>query len=177
MPDAVTVAGRHAFGEEVRELAIARLRVSLKDLVGSGDRIALFTLPFLVVGVGLNIAFPGLFEVGGPPPLLQAISIVVLVIGVVIWLWSVGLILVRVPRGELITSGPYALVKHPIYTSVALLVLPWLGFLFNTSLGAAVGIALYAGSRLFAPAEEEELAQRFGGKWQRYARHVAIRWL
>jgi protein-S-isoprenylcysteine O-methyltransferase Ste14 len=158
-------------------LATAQLRLSLKDLVGSGDRIALFTLPFLVVGVGLNAAFPKLFEVGGPPPALEVISIVVLAIGVVLWLWSVALILTRVPRGELITTGPYALVKHPIYTSVALLVLPWLGLLFNTWLGAVIGLALYAGSRLFAPAEEQQLAHRFGDLWSRYAARVAIRWL
>jgi Isoprenylcysteine carboxyl methyltransferase (ICMT) family. len=47
-----------------------------------------------------------------------------LIPGVTIWIWSVVLILTKVPRGELITSGPYALVKHPIYTGVALLVLP-----------------------------------------------------
>ena len=158
-------------------MAIARLRPALRDLVGSGDRIALFTLPFVIVGVGLNIAFPNVFDVGGPPALLQFISIVVLALGVGIWLWSAALILLRVPRGELITSGPYALVKHPIYTSVALLVLPALGFLLNTWLGAAVGIALYAGSRLFAPAEERELARRFGGEWERYAAHVTIAWL
>ena len=70
------------------------------------------------------------------------------------WIWSVVLILTRVPRGELITSGPYALVKHPLYTAVAVLVLPWIGFLFNTWLGALIGVALYIGSRIFAPAEE-----------------------
>ena len=134
-------------------MATAQLRLNLKDLVGSGDRIALFTLPFLVLGLGLTVAFPKLFEVGGPPPALEVTSIVVLAVGVVLWLWSVALILTRVPRGELITTGPYALVKHPLYTSVALLVLPWLGFLFNTWLGAVIGSALYAGSRLFSPSE------------------------
>lgn len=158
-------------------MAIARLRPALKNLVGSGDRIVLFTLPFVIAGVGLNIAFPNVFEVGGPPALLQLISTVVLALGVAIWLWSAALILVHVPRGELITSGPYALVKHPIYTSVALLVLPALGFLLNTWLGAAVGIALYVGSRLFAPAEERELARRFGDQWERYTTHVTIAWL
>ena len=27
------------------------------------------------------------------------------------------LILARVPRGELVTTGPFALVKHPLYTA------------------------------------------------------------
>lgn len=158
-------------------MATAPLRWSLKDLVGSGDRIALFTLPFAVVGVGLNTAFPKLFEVGGPPLWLEVVSTAALAVGIVTWIWSVALILMLVPRGELITSGPYALVKHPIYTSVALLVLPALGFLLNTWLGATIGIALYVGSRLFSPAEERELANKFGREWKRYAANVTIAWL
>jgi protein-S-isoprenylcysteine O-methyltransferase Ste14 len=46
----------------------------------------------------------------------------------------------KVPRRELITNGPYAIVKHPLYTGVALLVLPWIGFISNTWLGAVIGV-------------------------------------
>src|SRR6266581_6747635 len=120
-----------------------RATMDLKRLVGSGDRIGLFTLPFVVAGLALNIAHPALFDVGGPPAVLAAISVAVLVGGITIWIWSVVLILTKVPRGELITNGPYSLVKHPLYTSVALLVLPWIGLLLSTWLGAAMGIALY----------------------------------
>jgi protein-S-isoprenylcysteine O-methyltransferase Ste14 len=60
---------------------------------------------------------------------------------------------------------------------VALLVLPWLGFLLDTWLGALLGAALYVASRLFAPAEERELARRFGAQWDAYSRSVGIPWL
>jgi protein-S-isoprenylcysteine O-methyltransferase Ste14 len=150
---------------------------SLKTLIGSGDRIGLFTLPFLIVGLILNVACPSWFDVGGPPAILRVISVAVLAVGVAIWAWSVGLILTRVPRGQLITQGPYALVKHPLYTAVALLVLPWLGFLLNTWLGALVGVGLYLGSRMFAPAEEVALAKTFGADWTAYSRTVKLPWL
>jgi protein-S-isoprenylcysteine O-methyltransferase Ste14 len=101
--------------------------MNVKALVGSGDKIALLTLPFLIVGLILNVAYPSLFDVGGPPNIRRVVSFVVLVPGVAIWLWSIILILTKVPKGELITSGPNSLVKHPLYTSVALLVLPWIG--------------------------------------------------
>jgi hypothetical protein len=68
-------------------------------------------LPFLVVGLILNVAYPAVFDVGGPPPALLMASFAVLAVGTVIWAWSVVLVGTRVPRGELITSGPYALVK------------------------------------------------------------------
>jgi len=87
------------------------------------------------------------------------------------------LILTKVPRGELITSGPYSLVKHPLYTGVALLVLPWIGFLFNTWLGALIGVVLYVGSRMFAGGEEAVLSETFGTAWDRYRRSVKIPWL
>ncbi len=150
---------------------------NMKVLVGSGDRIGLFTLPFLVIGVAPNVAYPFLFEVGGPSVALRAVSIVVLIPGIAIWAWSVALILTRVPRGELITSGPYALVKHPLYTDVALLVLPWAGFLLNSWLGALLGIVLYVASRRFAPAEEVALAKAFGAAWDHYRETVLISWL
>ena len=45
----------------------------------------------------------------------------------------------KVPRGELITTGPFALVRHPLYTGVALLVL----------LGVLAGVLAGAWSRAF----------------------------
>ena len=93
------------------------------------------------------------------------------------WLWSVGLVVTKVPRGELITTGPYALVKHPIYTSVSFLVLPAVGLLFNTWLGVLVGIVLYISSRIYAPEEEAGLAKTFGPAWDEYGRKVKVSWL
>lgn len=153
------------------------MKTTLKTLVGSGDRIGLLVLPFLAAGLFLNLLQPSLFSVGGPPATLQLLSVFLLVPGIVLWLWSVILILTRVPRGELITHGPYALVKHPLYTSVALLVLPWAGFLLDTWLGALLGLLLYAGHRIFSPDEERQLARTFGPAWDAYCRKVLIPWL
>lgn len=151
--------------------------MKLKELIGSGDRIMLLTLPFLVIGLILNIMNPSLFSVGGPSTLLKVISILFLIPGLIIWIWSVILVLTKVPQKQLITNGPYAFVKHPLYTGVALLVLPWLGFLFNSWLGLLVGIVLYIGSRLFSPEEERVLSRTFGASWDAYRRKVKMPWL
>jgi protein-S-isoprenylcysteine O-methyltransferase Ste14 len=151
--------------------------MNVKALVGSGDRIGALALPFLVIGVVLNVLYPAVFAVGGPPLALSVVSAVMLVPGITVWIWSVVLILIKVPRHELITTGPFALVRHPLYTGVGLLVLPWAGFLLNTWLGALLGVVLYIGSRLFAPAEETGLAQAFGAEWDEYAGKVMLPWL
>ena len=151
--------------------------MKLKILVGSGDKIMLFTLPFLVIGLILNILKPSWFNVGGPSIVLIVISIILLIPGLTLWLWSVVLVLIKVPKNELITYGPYSLVKHPLYTSVAFLVLPWVGFLLNTWLGVLIGILLYIGSRLFSPEEEKILSKTFGATWDEYCKKVIIPWL
>jgi protein-S-isoprenylcysteine O-methyltransferase Ste14 len=150
--------------------------MNLRLLMGSGEKIGLLVLPFLIGGMILNLAFPALFDVGGPAPVLRLISILVLIPGVMIWIWSAVLILVKVPRGELITSGPYAVVKHPLYTDVALLVLPWIGFLLNSWLGVVLGLVLYAATRIFAPEEEAALSLSFGARWEAYERGVLMPW-
>lgn len=149
----------------------------LRTLVGSGDRIALLTLPFAVVGLIANVAYPSFFDVGGPGPTLRALSMVALIVGIAIWAWSVVLILEEVPKGHLITRGPFAVVKHPLYTSVSLLVLPSIGFLLDTWVGALIGIVMYIATRKCAPDEEEELSARFGDGWARYRDAVKIPWL
>jgi protein-S-isoprenylcysteine O-methyltransferase Ste14 len=164
-------------GPNVGATAPSRHGLDLKKLMGSGDRIALFALPFAILGFAVQMADPTRLAVDGSSEPARAIAIFVLTIGGLTWAWSVGLILSRVPKGELITTGPYAVVKHPLYTSVGLLVLPALGVLLGTWLGAAIGLAVYAGSRLFAPAEEAQLRQQFGAEWDTYARSVKLPWL
>jgi len=151
--------------------------MDIKALVGSGDSIMLFTLPFAVLGVVLNLVFPSFFDVGGPSHTLTVVSVALVTFGGAIWAWSVVLILTKVPGRKLITSGPYAVVKHPLYTGVALLVLPWAGFLFNTWIGVLLGIAMYVGSRIYAPKEERILSKAFGTSWDEYCERVKIPWL
>ena len=151
--------------------------MNVKALVGSGDKIGLFTLPFLLLGLLLNMLLPSFFSVDGPPMFFAVISLLMLLAGVTIWIWSVILIVTNVPQNKLITKGPYSLVKHPLYTGVAFLVLPWMGFLLNTWLGVVMGIILYIGSRRFSPEEEAILSKTFGPTWDDYRKKVKIPWL
>jgi protein-S-isoprenylcysteine O-methyltransferase Ste14 len=152
-------------------------RIHVRSLVGSGDKIALATVPSVVAGLVIDAVFPSFFDVGEASGLARTIAIVVLIAGVTIWIWSVVLILTQVPEGNLITTGPFALVRHPLYTSVSLLVLPPLGFLLGTWLGVLIGVTMYLAARMFAPAEEAELSRRFGAAWEEYRASVLLPWL
>jgi hypothetical protein len=49
---------------------------------------------------------------------------------------------------------------------VALLILPWVGFMCNTWLGVVLGIVVYIGSRIYSPEEEKLLSKIFGVEWE-----------
>jgi protein-S-isoprenylcysteine O-methyltransferase Ste14 len=150
--------------------------MKLKVLVGAGSRVMGLTLPFIVVGVIANILWPSLFHMGRGTAGLVA-GIVLLVIGMPMWLTSVVQILIFVPKGMLITKGPFALVLHPLYTSVALLVLPGCGLVIDTWLGIALGAILYVSSRIFSRAEEKILAGIFPVEYPAYRSKVLLPWL
>jgi len=151
--------------------------MDLDLLIGSGRKIIKFLLPFIVVGIIVNILYPDFFTVGGPSDSLHWISIVFLIAGVVNWLWSAILIAIKVPKKELITKGPFSIVKHPLYVGIAFLVLPWIGFLLNTWLGLLLGLALYVGSKLYSHEEEKTLSSLFGKKWDDYCKRVLFPWV
>jgi protein-S-isoprenylcysteine O-methyltransferase Ste14 len=84
--------------------------------------------------------------------------------------WSVGAQLIE--GHQLITSGPYALVRHPIYTAM-------FGLLLSTGLVASVWTALppavvffYAGTTQRTRTEERLLRELFGSAFDEYAARV-----
>ena len=150
--------------------------MKLKVLVGSGDRIMTLTLPFIVVGIVANILWPSIFALGFGQGGVIA-GIIILVIGVPVWLSGVALVLTHVPRKKLITTGPFAVLLHPMYTAVSLLVIPGLGLLFDTWVGFFIGVALYVFARIFSRAEDQMLAKVFPKEYPDYRKRVLIPWL
>jgi len=49
--------------------------MKLEVLVGNGKKIGLLTLPFLIVGLILNILYPPYFQIGGPSKALYDMAI------------------------------------------------------------------------------------------------------
>lgn len=153
-----------------------RLGALIKVLVGAGDRIMLAWLPFAALGIAANVVWPALFRIDlGTVGLVT--GVVLLAMGVPMWIGSAAQILIYVPKKKLITTGPFAILVHPLYTSVALLVIPGVGLLLGSWLGAALGAILYLASRRFAPAEERDLEKQFPDEYPAYRRRVLLPWL
>ena len=73
---------------------------------------------------------------------------------------------------QLVTSGPYAIVRHPIYSSLLAILASTL-FLFTTWQWALISLALFiAGTEIRVHTEDGLLASRFGDRFLEYKKRV-----
>ena len=150
--------------------------MNIRILLGAGDQILYVTLPVALTAIILNIIFPDFFGTGlGSAGTILGVGL--LVLGVPVWFAAGILVLMNVPRGKLITTGPFALVRHPIYTSVGLLVLPGFGFLLDSWIGLVIGLVLYFSSRIYSVKEDRMLEEKFSEAYLDYRAKVRLPWL
>jgi protein-S-isoprenylcysteine O-methyltransferase Ste14 len=74
---------------------------------------------------------------------------------------------------ELVTWGPYRLVRHPIYTSMLLLLLATGSLVTPWPLLLASLVSFLIGTEIRVRVEDRLLAERFGEQFQQYQRRVA----
>ncbi len=77
------------------------------------------------------------------------------------------------PDHELIQSGPYSIVRHPIYTSMFCIFIAlalMLGSWWTALIGAVI---FFIGTEIRVRAEERLLAGRFGGSFEAYRNRVS----
>ncbi len=75
---------------------------------------------------------------------------------------------------ELVRRGPYALVRHPVYTGLALHFAGACLATGNLLLVAGTLLVSYPAFYLRASAEERLLRDRFGAEYEKYAREVPM---
>ncbi len=103
------------------------------------------------------------------PAWLQGLGLMLLAVGGVFGTWGIlalGKNLTAFPKpiegGVLVTTGPYAYVRHPIYSGLILGTLGWALFRANL-FGAALALVLFLFFDLKSRREERWLAEAYSG--------------
>lgn len=139
---------------------------------GEGPKIILVTAAYLVIAYFLNKYFHSNFIIINDLELLNSIAVVLFIVGLVFWLWSVALLLLNFPKGKLIKAGPYAIFLHPIYNSFTFFLLPALTFYLNSDIFFNASAILLLGTIFWGKSEEKYLAETFGKEYAEYRKRV-----
>jgi protein-S-isoprenylcysteine O-methyltransferase Ste14 len=158
-----------------RRRAVARRGPSLR-VAGGGAALApyFFWVPYLVIALrtGPELAVP---------PALEWLGAGLCALGIAFSLWSIATLgrhydlVLEVHRDhELVRRGPYALVRHPVYTGLALHFAGACLATGNLLLLAGTLLVSYPSFYVRALAEERLLRDRFGADYAAYAGKVPM---
>ncbi|MBU0936017.1 MAG: hypothetical protein KKI09_15220 [Spirochaetes bacterium] len=141
-------------------------------ILGQGGRILLGLAPFLFLAIVLVWLYPELVAMPANWTGLRICGLILLAPGFVLWGFGVVQLLQGFPRGRLITTGAYGLCRNPIYTSMAVLILPAVSLIFSTWIFIAVSAILLVLVNLLIGPEEVKLGLVFGSAYRDYCARV-----
>jgi protein-S-isoprenylcysteine O-methyltransferase Ste14 len=142
------------------------------NIVGQGGKIILFMLPSLIGAIWVQIVFPHIAALPAGISLIQPVGYILLLLGLALWGAAVIQLLTGFPKGVLITTGAYGVVRNPIYSSVTFFILPAVTLLTLTWVYLVPSAFLYAGVMIFIGKEEQQLTNAFGKKYEDYLTRV-----
>ena len=163
------------FAQLARRRAVAERGGSLRTSAGLPQLVTyFFWVPYAVVALrlGPNIALD---------PLVRLVGAAVSILGVALSIWSIvtlgrhyDLVLEVHAGHQLIRSGPFSWVRHPVYTGLALHFLGTCLATGNALLLIGTLLVTFPAFYARARAEERLLREQFGSEYDRYMEEVPM---
>src|ERR1039458_10282855 len=91
---------------------------------GVGPKTFVPSFAYTLAAWGATSAWPGVFRLRWLPDVVVTAGVVLTAAGVVMWLVGVVAVMRAYNRDQLVTSGVFALVRHPIYAA-------WITLIFS----------------------------------------------
>jgi protein-S-isoprenylcysteine O-methyltransferase Ste14 len=142
------------------------------NIVGQGGKIILFMLPFLIAAIVVDTYLHSVAALPESIAFVRIIGYVLLLCGLLLWGAAMVGLLSGFPKGKLVTTGAYGVVRNPIYSSVTFFVLPAVTLITLTWVYLVPAVFLYIGVMIFIPKEEKSLKAAFGGAYEAYLKKV-----
>src|ERR1039457_4890882 len=139
---------------------------------GVGPKTFVPSMLYTLAAWAATSAWPGVFRLRWLPDVVVSAGVVLTAAGVVMWLVGAVTVMRAYNRDQLVTSGIFALVRHPIYAAWITLIFPGLALLTRSWPMLITPWIAYAIFRRLIHREDEYLEQRFGQAYRDYRRRV-----
>jgi protein-S-isoprenylcysteine O-methyltransferase Ste14 len=142
------------------------------NIIGQGGKIILFMLPALIAAILVQLYLPRITALPESVAFVRYIGYGLLLIGLIFWVTAIVQLLTSFPKGKLVTTGAYGIVRNPIYSSATFFILPAVSLITLSWVYFAPAIFLYIGVLIFIGKEEQHLKQAFGKEYLNYLARV-----
>ena len=140
---------------------------------GIGPRMMLSAVAYGLVAGAATYAWPDVCLLRWPPYAVFATAGgILLALGVPMWLTAIISVMRAYKRDELVTSGVFGLVRHPVYSAIIVLALPGIALLTRSWPLFPMPLVAYAVFKLLIHREDEYLERRFGQAYLDYRARV-----
>jgi len=142
-------------------------------LFGCGPRLALLCLPYIILSLTIMIRYPEFLDLRFLDlTLLKIIGVIWLGMGLIFWGYSAVYFIKYFKPGTLLTKGPFAICRNPIYSSIIVFIIPALGIIFHSGLTLSIALVLYIGFKISIHGETSVLRKIFGEEYDKYEKSV-----
>ncbi|KPK75902.1 MAG: hypothetical protein AMJ79_09255 [Phycisphaerae bacterium SM23_30] len=122
---------------------------------------------------GLTCFYPDLLTIPGIPYwALAIVGIGFLGAGMALYVYSLRIFNPGYQKGQLVTEGPYSVVRHPIYAAWILLICPGLVLFFRSWPMLFVPLVAYVSFKASIHKEDDYLKDKFGPAYSDYRSKV-----
>jgi protein-S-isoprenylcysteine O-methyltransferase Ste14 len=142
------------------------------NIVGQGGKIILFMLPSLIAAILVHTYLPQIAALPGSISFIKPVGYLLLLLGLILWGAAVIQLMMGFPKGKLVTTGAYGVVRNPIYSSVTFFILPAIALMTLTWVYFVVSIFLYVSVMIFIGKEEKQLTKAFGKEYEDFITRV-----
>jgi protein-S-isoprenylcysteine O-methyltransferase Ste14 len=139
------------------------------DFFGIGPKIAIVMLPWLAVSIILSIVLKNTFAfTTDNKKIILLTGILLMLFGLIFYFSTVRVLLKGLRETKLQTKGAFSLCRNPLYSSIALFIIPALSLILNSWLVLTTSIVGYIMFKVHIKDECRELEKFFGAEYLKY---------
>ncbi|NVO21248.1 MAG: hypothetical protein HXX13_16215 [Bacteroidetes bacterium] len=140
---------------------------------GIGPKLALITLPYVILSIIIMQRDPQFLFMNVPDSLwLKIPGLILLAGGLLFYMFTIVIFLADFKNGQLITRGPFALCRNPIYATFLVFIIPGLALFLQSGLTLSIDLVLYINFRISIHGENRVLERQFGQEYIAYRSRV-----